>query len=343
MKKEFLNIMDISALDLVTLREGTTPEEAYKETIDLAKHLDEWGYKRLWFAEHHGTSTQASSSPETLAAYVSAVTNQIHVGTGGTMIMHYSPLKIAENFKTMATLAPGRVDLGIGRAPGGSGAAITALSQGSQFIPSQLYDKAQTVLDYISENPRKEEIYSKIDATPQDVPELPEAWMLGSSGNSAIQTASMGLGYNFAKFFGVPDTSPQIFKAYREHFKPSPFLDKPKAMSTYEVVVAETKEKADYIAKPLEVAKFLMQYGRIEKTMSPEKAKDIEVTAPMADYIEGQYNQRFMIKGTPKEVADILKDEQDKYGLDEVMLYTPLFDYQDRLDSYKLIKEEFDK
>lgn len=333
--------MKLSALDLISSVENKSTNEMFKQTIDLAKRLDEIGYKRLWFAEHHGSEFQLSSAPEISATYMSGQTDKISVGTGGTMIMHYSPLKIAETFKTMAALTPGRVDLGLGRAPGGSHVAIKALGEGKEFHPTDLYDKIKTILQYLTDEERSESLYNRIDALPKNLEVLPMPWLLGSSGNSAMKAGEMGVGYTFAKFFGIEGVPDDIFEYYRSHFEPSTFLKEPYGISTYQIVVAETKEEADELAKPLEINRYQMATGRISGILTVESAKEVEITQQMEAVIDHQYQERFLIKGTPEEVKDILLEEQEKYGFDEAMVYSPISDHEKRLKSYELLYQAF--
>lgn len=332
--------MKLSVLDLLTAAKGKNTSDVFNETIKFAKSMDKLGYNRIWYAEHHGSMSQMSSAPEILATFVAGATENIKVGTGGTMIMHYSPLKVAEQFKSLAALAPGRVDLGIGRAPGGSGLAIQALAEGKPVQPTDLYDKAQTILDYVAENERDEKIYNKIDATPTNLEKLPVPWMLGSSGQSAVRTGRMGIAYNFAKFFGIEGVPDDLFAYYKNNFEKSEFLSEPLSMSTYQVVVAETEEQADYLARPLEVSAYLNQFGRFDPIVSSEEAAQVEIEENVQNFINERYDKRFLVKGTPDQVANILKEEQEKYGFDELMVYTPLPDLNDRIKSYELLMKE---
>lgn len=332
--------MKLSALDLMTMNNQQTTAEKFNDTIALAKKLDDLGYHRLWFAEHHGSPVHASSAPEVAAAFIAGATKNIRVGTGGTMIMHYSPLKIAEQFKTLAAFAHGRVDLGIGRAPGGNQEVIQAMAQGKEVYVDDLYEKIATILAYISDESPERELYRRIKASPQKLAALPEAWLLGSTGNSAIKAGEMGMSYNFATFFGVTSER-SIFDLYRQHFVPSQFSPEPKIMSAYEVIVADTDEEADYIARPLEIARLLQMAHKFAPTLSPQDAQKYPLTPVDERAIGVQYQRRILIKGSPATVADILRDEQEKYGFDELMIYSPIFDHAARIRSYELLMEAF--
>ncbi len=167
---------------------------------ELAMLADELGYSRFWMAEHHGTNGYASSAPEITIARLAAKTKNIRIGTGGIMMMHYSPLKMAEVFKTLSAFSPGRIDFGVGRAPGGDRNAMYALSEGRQPLLDNMYGKLDTTLKLINDEIPEDRLYNKTIATPSGI-DLPEAWLLGSSGNSALEAARMGVGYSFAQFF----------------------------------------------------------------------------------------------------------------------------------------------
>ncbi|KAA9301973.1 MULTISPECIES: MsnO8 family LLM class oxidoreductase [Aerococcus] len=328
--------MQLSALDLISRPKAKSLGQAYQDSVQLAQALDQMGYQRIWYAEHHGSNTHGSSAPEILAAYIAAATQKIRVGTGGTMIMHYSPLKVAEVFKSIATLAPDRVDLGIGRAPGGGPEAIYALGQGDPHWPDDLYQKTATILQLISEEERTDPLYQRIEASPRGLDYLPQAWMLGSSGNSAAYTGRLGMGYSFAKFFGVkaPD---DIFTHYRQNFRPSAFHQEAQTMSTYMVIAADSKEEADYQAKALEIARFEQAQNRFNPILSAEEAADIKLSAQAQQFIQEQSKRRILVKGSAEEVRDILLEEKERYQFDEIMVYTPLADQAARRRSYQLI------
>lgn len=333
--------MELGVHDLVTLNNNETPEEAYERTKRFAKEIEGMNFKRYWFAEHHSSKGHASSSPELMAAYMSAITDKLRFGTGGTMIMHYSPLKIAENFKTLTTLAPHRIDLGLGRAPGGGPDEITALAQGQPDPYDDMYDKIKTILTYLLDE-KAPGIYGNSVAVPYKTKSLVEPWMLGSSGQSAIKAAEMGLGYSFAKFFGI-ETDPTVFELYRNQFEPSPFFKKPSVMVSYQIIVADSMEGADYLAKPIELAQIALVRGQLMKNMDPEDVKDYTYSEDEQAYLNERYEKRFLIKGTPDHVEAILRDEIETLGIDEVMVYAPIYNHEARVQSYKHLAKMFDK
>lgn len=333
--------MELGVHDLVTLNDGETPEAAFERTKRFVQEIEKLNYKRYWFAEHHNSPTHASSSPELLAAYMSAVTSKIRLGTGGTMIMHYSPLKIAENFKTLTALAPDRIDIGLGRAPGSGPNEIVALAQGKPNSFDDQYDKIEIILDYLSDQ-QADGYYGRTNAMPQGTSTLTQPWMLGSSGQSASKAGEMGLGYSFAKFFGL-ETDPEVFKQYRNAFQASRFFEKPSVMVSYLIVVADTQEEADYLAKPMELSQLALSRGRMIKNVSPEELKDYKFSEQELNYLNNRYDKRFIIKGTPEKVQSILEEEQQLLGIDELMVYAPIHGENERLNSYKHLAKMFNK
>lgn len=334
--------MKLAVHDLLTKNEGETTLDVFERTKDLVIALDALGYHRYWFAEHHGSKDHISSAPEILAAYFAAITKNIHTGTGGTMVMHYSPLKIAEVFKTLSALAPGRIDFGIGRAPGGGPNEILALAQGNYIPQHDLYPKIEDILAMIQGDRPKEELYARTQAIPADIPELPEPWMLGSTGNSALKAAEMGVGYSFAKFFSI-ETPKEIFSMYRDRFQPSAFFKEPKISVSYRVLVGDTHEDVKRMEKSFEMMQIYSYRQAFIPVPSYEEAEKMNVTPQELARLAQDYEKRFLIKGTKEEVKEILIDEVNTYGIDELMFYSPIYDAKDRLRNYELLYEMFNE
>ncbi|MRI85887.1 MsnO8 family LLM class oxidoreductase [Aerococcaceae bacterium WS4759] len=333
--------LELGVHDLITLNGEERPEAAYIRTAEFVKEIEAMNFKRHWFAEHHNSPTHASVSPELLTAYMSAITSKLRLGTGGTMIMHYSPLKIAEDFKTLTALAPNRIDIGLGRAPGSGSNEIVALAQGKPNAFDDQYDKIEVILDYLLDQ-RAASFYGNTKAAPLGVETLPEPWMLGSSGQSATKAAEMGLGYSFAKFFGL-ETDPAVFELYRKQFKASEFFQEPTVMVSYMVVIADSQEEADYLAKPIEMQQIALRRGRMIRNADPEAVKDYEFTPGEVDYLNNNQAKRFILKGTPEKVQRLIEEEQALLGINELLAYSPIFDPQKRLDSYKHLARMFNK
>lgn len=331
--------MKLSILDQVPISKGMTSTEALANSVKIAQLGDKLGYERMWFAEHHNTTTLASSAPEVTAAYIAAKTERIRVGTGGIMMMHYSPFKVAEVFKTLAALAPGRIDFGAGRAPGGDMPAMTALASGRRPDLTEQYDKLEIILRLMNEQRTGEAVYDNVVATPFKV-QLPEAWLLGSSGQSARQAGSNGVGYSFAQFFNG-QMSKAIFDAYRNSFQPSYFMDKPNIITTYAVSVAETADEAEYYSMPMQIGRLNLMRGRLLNVMSPEEANDYPLTE--MDKMLLQENRHLMLIGSAEDVAAQILEEQAEYGFDEAMINSNLYSIEQRMNSYTLLAKQLIK
>lgn len=328
--------MKLSVLDQAPITKGNTAESALKKAEELAILTDELGYHRMWMAEHHGTDAFASSAPEVTAAHLAAKTKNIRIGTGGVMMMHYSPLKLAEVFKTLSAFSPGRIDFGVGRAPGGDNYSIYALSEGRQPMVHNMYEKFDTALTLINDELPEDNLYNKNIATPSQII-LPEAWLLGSSGNSAVQAGRMGVGYSFAQFFNGELTK-EILDAYKNNFQPSAFMEQPEINVSYMVTTAETKEEAEFEAGPQDIARLLLQQGRMMQVLTPEEAKEYPLTE--MDRMRIQDNRKLHLVGSAKEVSELLQKEQEQYGFDETMIVSIPHSQEKRLNVYRLLARE---
>lgn len=328
--------MKLSVLDQAPITKGNIAADALKKAEELAILADELGYKRMWMAEHHSTNTFASSAPEVTAAHLAAKTKNLRIGTGGIMMMHYSPLKLAEVFKTLSALSPGRIDFGVGRAPGGDNHSIYALSEGRQPMTSNMYEKFEIAMQLINDEVPEDNLYSRTMATPAQVV-LPEAWLLGSTGNSAIQAGRMGVGYSFAQFF-MGGMTPEILEAYRKNFEPTVFMEKPEIKVTYMVTTAETSEEAEYEALPQDIWRLLFAKGQIGQLITPEEAQNFPLTE--MDRMTIQQNRKIHLVGSAKEVAARLQEEQAHYGFDEAMICSIPHSQESRLEVYRLLARE---
>ncbi len=328
--------MRLSILDQAPVTSGHTSEHALTSAVELAQLGEALGYHRMWMAEHHGGMSFASSAPEVVSAYIAAKTERIRLGSGGIMMMHYSPLKMAEVFKTLSALAPGRIDFGVGRAPGGDANAIYAMSQGQKPMMDGLYEKLATTLQLINDETPEERWYKHTPAAPTGVTR-PEAWLLGSSGNSAVQAGRMGVGYSFAQFFNG-ELSTDALDAYRHNFRPSAFMEKPDINVTYLVTTAETEEEAEYLARPSDLSRLFLMRGQLRQLMSPEAAHEYPLTE--VDKIHIANNRAIHLVGTPKQIATQLQEESARYGFDEAMICSIQHQQSDRLNVYRLLANE---
>ena len=328
--------MRLSVLDQAPVTKGNSAPDALKKAEELAVLVDGLGYHRMWMAEHHGTNVFASSAPEVTAAHLAAKTQQIRIGTGGTMMMHYSPLKLAEVFKTLSAFSPGRIDFGVGRAPGGDNDSIYALSEGRPPMVNNMYEKFELALQLINDEVPEDALYNKTIATPSHIC-LPEAWLLGSSGNSAIQAGRMGVGYSFAQFFNG-QLSKSTLDTYKKNFQPSAFMEKPEINVSYMVTTAETAEEAEFEAAPQDIWRLLFMKGKVGQVLTPEEAGDYPLTE--MDRMMIKESRKIHFVGSSKEIAARLQEEQQRYGFDEAMICSIPHSQEKRLNVYRLLAKE---
>ncbi|WP_069366735.1 LLM class flavin-dependent oxidoreductase [Salisediminibacterium beveridgei] len=328
--------MKLSILDQAPITQGHTGEQALQYAIELAKLGEELGFHRFWMAEHHSTDAFASSAPEITIAHIAALTERIRLGTGGVMMMHYSPLKMAEVFKTLSALAPGRIDFGAGRAPGGDRASMFALSEGREPMLNNMYEKLGITMDYLADHVPPHRIYDQVKAEPANV-SRPEAWLLGSSGNSARRAGQMGVGYSFAQFFNG-ELSKAILDTYRENFKPSELMTTPEINVSYLTTVADSEEEAAYHALPQDIARLMLMKGKITGAMTPEAAQDYPLTE--MDRMQIESMRALHLVGTPSQVADHLSADQETYGFDEAMIVSIPHSQEVRLNVYRHLAEQ---
>ncbi|MGM0843910.1 MAG: MsnO8 family LLM class oxidoreductase [Bacillota bacterium] len=329
--------MRLSVLDQAPITKGNKPLTALKNAEKIALSAEEWGYHRMWMAEHHNTNIIASSAPEITAAYLFSKTSKLRVGTGGIMAMHYSPLKLAEITKTLCAFAPGRFDFGVGRAPGGDNHTIYALSEGRKPNAMEFSKKIETTLNLINEEVPASDLYQNVKAAPADVP-LPEAWILGSSGASAMSAAKLGTGYSFAQFFNG-EINEESLDLYKRHFVPSNFMEKPNIMVSYMSTVADTTDEAEYRALPYDISGLLTRKGQISHVLTPEEAATYPLTE--MDWMDIMENRKAHLVGTGKAVSERLIKEQSKYGFNEAMICCIAHSLEERLETYRILADHF--
>lgn len=330
--------MKLSVLDQLPVTVGNTAVGAIEKTKELGILADQLGYHRMWFAEHHGGKTYASSAPELLVAHLAALTTNLRLGTGGTMMMHYSPLKLAEVFKTLSGIAPGRIDFGVGRAPGGDHRASHALASG-RYFKEDLYEKLTTTLDLIRDQQPTDKLYQGVLASPVKIA-LPEAWLLGSSGNSAIEAGKQGVGYSFAQFF-MGTMTKDIFDLYRSQFTPSYFMEKPEINVAYLTTVAETTEEAEFEAGTADIHRLMMAKGQPLSFQTPEQAQEIKKGLTEMDLMRIADDRKVRhLVGTPKIVAEKIQADGEFYGFDEAMIVSLTHSQEKRLNTYRLLGKE---
>ncbi|GMK38785.1 hypothetical protein PCCS19_18390 [Paenibacillus sp. CCS19] len=330
--------MKLSVLDQSHIAEGRTAKDALMETTRLAQEADRLGFHRYWISEHHATRALAHSSPEVLLAHLAAHTKRIRLGSGGVMLPHYSAYKVAENFRLLEALHPGRIDIGLGRAPGGMPLSTRALQEGKFTTVDRYPQQVADLITYLRDETGPTHAYPGLLAAPV-IETIPELWLLGSSFESARISAKLGLGFGFAQFFGVPGGE-QAIRGYRANFQPSSFNDKPHALAAVAVFCADTQEEAERIAKSTSLF-FLMLHrgGRLDYFPSVETAE-----AYPYDEIDIEFlNQRRsnMIVGTPDIVKQKLEDIRERMDADELMIVTNTHSFEARIRSFQLVAEVF--
>lgn len=324
--------MDVSVLDLVPIGSGSNAGRALRHSAELARLVDRLGYTRLWYAEHHGMPSIASSSPEILIASAAAATERIRVGSGGVMLQNHVPLKLAESFHTLEALHPGRIDLGIGRAPGTDPATSRALRP---FSPAEFAGQMQELVGLSSGALPEDHPYRGVRVIPDGV-ELPPIWLLGSSGASAQYAGVNGLGYSFASHFSHAPAAPAV-RAYRESFQPSERFPAPHAILAVSAICAESEEEAYRLAATGDLVWVRLQRGEFAALPTPEEARAYPYTA--AERAVADRYRALQYIGTPGSVAARLESAAAEAGADEVMVMTTVHDPAARRRSYELIAE----
>ena len=333
--------MKLGVHDLMLRQKGRTNQEFFADTKKMVHELDELGYDRYWFAEHHGYESLLAVAPEVIASNILAQTKHMNIGAGGLMVMHYSPLKIAEVFKTMAELAPGRVDIGIGRAPGCGVSETRALNHMFGEKSPELYDEIETILAYLADEKPTDPIYKFVKAVPTKNESLVHPWMLGSTGKAAPKAAEWGLPYSHAKFF-LCETPAEVFKQYRSDFRPSVFADKPYISMSYKMLISDDKDELEYLGKSFEYFHIQQTKGDWSGIVDPEELKDYHFNLNDQSILKKAYDSRFLLKGSKQEIADILAEEIEEFYLDEILCFTPIFGIENRINTHKALKEIFD-
>lgn len=321
---------DLSVLDLAAVGSGMTASQALANTVEVARLAERLGYVRFWLAEHHGMPSIASSSPEILIAHVASATERIRVGSGGIMLPNHAPLRIAEAFHTLEALHPGRIDLGIGRAPGTDPATSRALRPfDAEHFPAQLNELISLSRgDFPPDHP-----FHGVRVVPSGV-ELPPIWLLGSSGASASLAGSMGLGYGFASHFSPTPAEPAL-RAYRESFQPSDRFPEPHVILALSVVCAETEEEADYLARSLDLNWVRLHRSEFGPIPSPEEASAYDYS-PQELAVVRNY-RKLLIVGDPDQVREQIEARVEATGANEVMISTMVHDPEARMRSYELV------
>jgi luciferase family oxidoreductase group 1 len=330
----------LSVLDLSPIDSGSSSGQALQNTIKLAQLADQLGYTRYWLAEHHNTSMLASSTPEIMIGHVAQATERIRVGSGGVMLPNHSPLKVAETFRVLEALHPGRIDLGIGRAPGTDPRTALALRRSREALRADDFPEQLAELLAFSgegEGFPGDHPFRTVQAIPTDV-HLPPIWLLGSSDYSAQAAASLGVGFAFAHHINPSFAVPAI-QLYRTLFEPSERLKESRVIVTTSVVCADTDERAEELTSSMALAWVRMRSGRSAPLPSPEEAKAYHYTAA-EQMIAREYRGRQTV-GRPEVVREKLLNLMKETGADELMISSIAYGYENRARTYELLAEAF--
>ncbi|MDH6135181.1 luciferase family oxidoreductase group 1 [Kitasatospora sp. MAA4] len=330
----------LSILDLAPIGAGFTPTQALAATTTLARSAEEWGYHRFWVAEHHGMPGVASSSPAVLLAHLGANTRTLRLGSGGVMLPNHAPLVVAEQFGLLEALHPGRIDLGLGRAPGTDQATARALrrglaDEGADDFPQQLAELTHFLDgDFPSGHP-----YSRLTAVPRSA-ERPPIWLLGSSGFSAQLAGRLGLPFAFAHHFSAANTVPAL-ELYRSSFRPSAVLAEPYALiGVGAIAVPEGgREQARRLGRSAALGMLRLRQGRPGPIPTPEEAESYAYSPSEAEFVESWLGN--VVLGEPGEVADGLEGLRKRTGADELMVTSHIHGHEVRHRSYGLIAEAY--
>jgi luciferase family oxidoreductase group 1 len=331
--------MILSVLDQSTASKGKTQDTAIRETIELAGRCDALGYHRYWLSEHHNSGNIVGTAPEILMAAIAATTKRIRIGSAGVMLPHYSSLKVAEQFRVLEAIAPGRIDLGVGRAPGSDQMTSYALNPNPENVLDQFPRQVQELRHWTSGTPLPERHpFHRIMAQPTG-PTTPELWILGSSEYGAQLAAHFGLPYAFAYFFSEGTGVEQALELYREKFRPTEENPKPVATICVWALAADTEEEALRQFKTRERAMVDRRQGIRQPLMPPEEA---ERPYSPAELQTVEKLRRMAIVGSSEQVAARLKELGKGLGLDELVIVTWTYDAAPRHRSYELLAEAFE-
>jgi luciferase family oxidoreductase group 1 len=329
--------LKLSVLDQTPIRKGSNASQSLQESIELARLTDKLGYTRYWISEHHNTTMLAGAAPEVLLARLGAETKNIRLGSGGIMLPNHSALKVAENFRLLEALYPGRIDLGLGRAPGGDKATSRLLNPSNEFDPQSYIDQIRELSDFLTETPTPENMSGKIKAIPS-IDTVPGLWILTSSGESAYLAAHFGIALSYAQFIN-PYGGPEAIKIYKERFKPSEQLPEPQTNVGIFVFCSESEEKVEQAKTMMEYRFLSFEKGEFNRSYSYEDIKDYKYTDTEKQRLN--YHRNRYIAGTPDSIEKQLTELAETFDTNEIVVATFAETREDRLQSYELLADIF--
>ncbi len=329
--------MRLSILDQSPIISGHTASEAIAETLKLARAAEKLGYSRYWLAEHHAIGALADPCPEILLARLGAETSTMRIGTGGVLLPYYSPFKVAETFRMLEALYPGRVDLGIGRAPGGDMQTARAVGGGRAPTADNFPEQVWELVGHLDGTLPDDHPHKNVRAMPE-VATAPEVWLLGSSDYSGLLSAELGLRFAFAHFINAHGGD-AVMHAYRDRFKPSPREQSPHGITCVFVICAKTDADAERLARAIDLRRLHMAQGIDSPVPTLTEAERHRFTREEQAYVDSQ-RPRAVIGG-PQKCRDDLTALAERYAADELMVLTITGDYASRLESYERLAEAF--
>lgn len=328
--------LQLSILDQSIVRKGGTAKEALEETIATVKLAERLGFSRFWVSEHHNSTMIAGSAPEVLMVKLADVTERIRIGSGGVMLPNHSAYKVAENFRLLEALFPGRIDLGMGRAPGGDRVSASLLNPSNTFSEESYLQQLRHLQAFFTDEAGTS--YGPLMAAPQ-ITTIPQQWILSSSGGSAAIAAQFGLGLVIARFING-FAGPDVAEAYRSQFQPSDSFPEPHAMLAITVLCADTEEKAAQMRKLSDYTLLQFEKGNFKELASYDDIKDYEFSPSELQRIH--HNRGRLISGTPQQVKQQLTQLANEFEVDEIICSCMTAVQADRMRSFELLAEVFE-
>jgi len=329
--------LQLSVLDQTPIRKGSNATQALLESIELVQLADKLGYTRYWISEHHNTVTLAGAAPEVLIARLAAESKRIRLGSGGIMLPNHSALKVAENFRLLEALYPHRIDLGVGRAPGGDRLTAKLLNPSNTFDPQEYIEQIRDLKDYLTDSPGLNNAQGKIRAIPQ-IDTIPELWMLTSSGESAYLAAHTGMALSYAQFIN-PVGGADAIATYRQRFKPSDQLKEPTVSAGVFAFCSESEQKAAQVQAIMDYRLLSFEKGRYDEIPTYEVAKKYKYTDN--EWQRVLFNRERTIIGTPDVVKKEMEIMAAELDVPEIIVSTFAETKEDRFRSYELLADLF--